>query len=494
MNWKIILKIQGLLLIILALMMSFSLIFSIYYNQHDTRAILYSIGITLLSGVFFSLAFKSTDPIKPREAFLVVVLGWVFASIYGALPFYFDGSAGSFINCVFESMSGFSTTGATILTDIDIVPKGILFWRSMTHWLGGMGIVLLTIAILPMLGVSSGQLYNAEVPGPTKERISPKIKDTAKILWMIYTGLTVLQTIFLMIGGMTFFDAICHSFGTVATGGFSTTNRSVAGYNSLYIEIVILIFMYLAGISFVLHFKLLTGNIKYFFRDNEWRFYTGVIIISIIFISLYIYITATYSSPVDGVEISGYRNNFALSLRDAAFTVVSIITTTGFTTANFNVWPPFAGVLLILLSFSGGCAGSTGGGMKQVRIMIILKKVANEIKKLARPKAVLCVRVGKEAVSENIVRSVSAFFILFILLYGLITLFLSFMGYDIITSLSASVATLGNIGPGLGRVGAIENYAFFDPFSKVVLIFAMMLGRLEIYSVLILFYAFFNRD
>lgn len=493
MNWKIILKIQGFLLIVLSFMMMSALWVSLYFNGSDTKPIIYSIIITLSAGLIFSFTMKTDSTVKPREAFLIVSSGWIFASLFGALPFYFDGSFGSYVNCFFEAMSGFTTTGATILTDIESVPNGLLFWRSLTHWIGGMGIILLTIAVLPILGVTSGQLYNAEVPGPIKDRISPKIKDTAKILWLLYTGLTVLQTVLLMFGGMNLFEALSHTFSTLATGGFSTKNNSVAGFDSLYIEIIIIIFMYLAGVSFVLHYKLLRGNLRDFFKDSEWRFYTGMLLVSIVVISLNLFITATYRDGVSQEGLSVYAGKYFSALRDAAFTVVSITTTTGFCTADFNLWTSFAQIILIFLMFAGGCAGSTGGGIKQVRIMIILKKVISEIKILARPKAVFCVRVGKEGISDKMLKNVSAFVILFFLFFGLTAMFLTFMGYDLITSLSASIAALGNIGPGLARVGAIENYAFFDPFSKIVLSFAMLLGRLEIYSVLILVYTVLTR-
>ncbi|MCG8571890.1 MAG: TrkH family potassium uptake protein [Spirochaetes bacterium] len=494
MNLKTILKIQGFLLIILAGMMIFPLIFSFYYQSDDWSCLLISIGITLFAGLLLSISFKAESNIRTREGFIIVSLGWIFASLFGALPFFLYGSFGNYINCVFEAMSGFTTTGATILTNIEGQPKGLLFWRSMTHWLGGMGIILLTIAVLPIFGLTSGQLFNAEVPGPTKDRISPKIKDTAKILWMIYGGMTIIETALLMLGGMTLYDALCHTFGTLATGGFSTLNASVAGFNNLYIEIVIIFFMYLAGINFALHFQLINGNLKSFLTNREWIFYTSVLVVSILAIAFNVYF-AEYTPEQLKLDknLVDYSENFGAALRVAAFQVVSITTTTGFCTANFDLWPSFSKILLILLMFLGGSSGSTGGGMKQIRIIIILKKVANEIKQLAHPKAVLAVKVGKEHIPDFVIKNVLAFFVLFVGFFAIITLFLCFMGYDIITSFSASIATLGNIGPGLAQVGAIENYAFFDPLSKIVLTFAMLLGRLEIYSILILIYALLLR-
>ncbi|GLI55083.1 Trk system potassium transporter TrkH [Propionigenium maris DSM 9537] len=483
MNWKLILKIQGFLLIILASMMVAPLAFALYYRSSDIWALSISMLITLALGTSFILAFKSQKRIGTRESFVSVSMGWILASVFGALPFYLHGSFGPYIDCVFEAMSGFTTTGATILTDIEAIPKGLLFWRSLTHWLGGMGIVLLTIAVLPTLGMSPGLLYRAEVPGPIKDRLKPKIKDTAKILWLIYLFMTLLETLLLMVGGMNLYDALCHTFGTLATGGFSTYSESVGGFKSTYIEVVIIIFMYLAGINFTLHFYLVQGRLKDFFKDREWKFYTGVLVTGVVLISLNLYFS----------ELPLYNDSYMRSLRDSAFQVVSITTTTGYTTADFNLWPSFSSLLLVFLMFLGGSAGSTGGGIKQIRVLIILKHLWHEVKKLVYPRAVFSLKVGDQIIDEDIVKNVLAFFMFFILFFAGITLFLAFQGYDIVTSFSASIATLGNIGPGLARVGAVENYSFFDPYSKLLLIFAMLLGRLEIFSVLILMYSLVTR-
>lgn len=483
MNWKLILKIQGFLLVILAGMMAAPLAFALYYRSSDVLAIFISIFISLSLGLLLILAFKSQKRIGTRESFASVSLGWILASVFGALPFYLHGSFGPYIDCVFEAMSGFTTTGATILKDIEAIPKGLLFWRSLTHWLGGMGIVLLTIAVLPTLGMSPGLLYKAEVPGPIKERLKPKIKDTAKILWIIYLFMTLLETLLLMAGGMNLYDALCHTFGTLATGGFSTSNKSVGGFKSVYIEVVIIVFMYLAGINFTLHFYLVQGKLREFLRDREWKFYTGVLVTGVILISLNLYFS----------DLHHYSENYMRSLRDSAFQVVSITTTTGYTTADFNLWPSFSSLLLVSLMFLGGSAGSTGGGIKQIRILIIFKHLWHEVKKLVYPRAVFSLKVGDQIVEEDVIKNVLAFFIFFIIFFAGITLFLTFQGYDIVTSFSASIATLGNIGPGLARVGAVENYSFFDPYSKVLLIFAMLLGRLEIFSVLILMYSLVSR-
>lgn len=483
MNWKLILKIQGFLLVVVASMMVAPLAFALYYRSSDILAISISTLITLTLGISLILTFKSQKRIGTRESFVSVSLGWILASVFGALPFYLHGSFGPYINCVFEAMSGFTTTGATILTHIEGIPKGLLFWRSLTHWLGGMGIILLTIAVLPTLGMSPGLLYRAEMPGPIKERLKPKIKDTAKVLWLIYLFLTLMETLLLMVGGMDLYDALCHTFGTLATGGFSTSTESVGGFKSVYIEVVIMIFMYLAGINFTLHFYLVGGKFKKFFRDREWKFYTGVLAAGIILVSLNIHFS----------HLPQYRESYVRSLRDSAFQVISITTTTGYTTADFNLWPSFSSLLLVSLMFLGGSAGSTGGGIKQIRILIIFKHLWHEVKRLAYPRAVFSLKVGDQIIDEDILKNVLAFFMFFIIFFAGITLFLTFRGYDIVTSFSASIATLGNIGPGLARVGAVENYSFFDPYSKVLLIFAMLLGRLEIFSVLILMYSLVTR-
>ncbi len=480
MNWKTIFKIQGVLLIILSLSMLAPLAFSIYYGTDDSDEILYSILICLFTGLLLYLILKSDKTLRPREGFIIVSLGWILAAVFGALPFYLYGmSDGNYIDCLFETMSGLTTTGASILTDIEALPKGLLFWRSLTHWLGGMGIILLVVAILPILGLSSTQLYRAEVPGPTKDKISPKIKDTAKILWYIYLGMTVIQTVLLMFGGMDLFDSLCHSFGTLATGGFSTLNRSVAGFDSLYIELVIIFFMYLSGINFMLHFFLIKGKFRDFFTNPEWIFYTVVLIVSILLISA-------------DIRLNNINDSYGTSLREASFQVVSLTTTTGFITANYETWPYFSKMILIYLMFMGGCSGSTAGSIKQIRILVLIKHAFIEIKKLTYPRAFLTLRIGNDAYGDSVLKNILAFSLLFVLFFAAVTLILTFQGYDIITSFSASIATLGNVGPGLARVGAVENFAFFDDFSTLVLTFNMLVGRLEIYAVLIFIYTLFN--
>ncbi len=480
MNWRIILKIQGLILVIIALAMIPSALFSLIYHENDMISILSSILITLTTGIILSLTIKQTNlPVRAREGFVAVTLGWIGAAIFSALPFYIHGSFGSYINALFESMSGLTTTGASILTNIEIIPHGLLFWRSTTHWLGGMGIILLTVVVLPFFGIQGNQLFKAEVPGPVKDRFIPRISDTAKILWFIYAGLTVIQTLLLIAGGMSIFDSLCHTFGTMATGGFSTKNLSVAAYNSVYLESVIVFFMYLAGINFTLYFYILKGDIKGFIKNREWQFYTLVLLGSTIIITLSLFFSGTYES-------------FFEAFHKSIFQVVSITTTTGFCTADFNLWPFFSQMILIFLMFFGGSGGSTGGGIKQIRIMILLKACFREIKTMAHPNGVFSTRIEHQHIPDKVVRGILGFFVIFIITFSAVTLFLCLMGYDIITSFSASIATLSNIGPGLARVGAVENFNFFDPLSKLVLTFNMLLGRLELYSVIVAIYYIFS--
>ncbi len=487
MNWKLVIRIQGYLLALLALSMIPGICFSLYYGDSGLSSLITGALITAGTGVFIlSFVPGKSDHIRVKEGYVSVTLGWITAALFAATPFYLHGSFGSYIDCIFEAMSGFTTTGATVLTDIESIPKGLLFWRSMTHWLGGMGIILLTIAILPMLGVSGNQLFRAEIPGPIKTKFLPKLSDTAKYLWMIYFGLSFLQTVLLMIGGLSLFDSLCHTFGTMATGGFSTRNDSVAAFGSIYLEAVIILFMYLAGVNFILYFQLIKGRFRDFIRNKELQFYTAVLFLGTLLVSLAIFFSSSFAE--------GTSAGFAGALRQGAFQVVSITTTTGFITANYELWPFFARILLIILMFFGASGGSTGGGIKQIRIMILIKAAWKEVLKLLHPNAVYSIRIEKQTIQEKAIQNTAAFFFLYVSLFAVITLFLTGMGYDIVTSFSATVATLSNIGPGLGSVGAVENYAFFDPASKIVLSFSMLAGRLELYSVIIFFYCLFSRD
>ncbi|MCK5681518.1 TrkH family potassium uptake protein, partial [bacterium] len=371
------------------------------------------------------------------------------------------------------TISGFTTTGASILTEIQSLPRSILYWRSLTHWLGGMGIVVLTVAILPLLGVGGLQLVKAEAPGPTVDKITPRIAETAKYLWYIYLGMTVAETLLLMGGGMDFLDALTHTFGTLATGGFSTKNTSVAYYNSAYIDWVITFFMVAAGMNFVLHFRLLTGHASSLKNNSELKAY------------LLIFVTATIVIAWK-LNLEVYPA-FTDALRYSAFQVASILTTTGFATADYETWPHVTQAILFLMMFVGGCSGSTGGGVKVIRVITLFKQALNEMKYLIHPKAVFPLRLSGQVVRKNIVYAISGFFFLYMTIVLVVTFIVSLSGVDLLSSVATALATVGNIGPGFGVVGPTENYAHFSDPIKWTLSFAMLAGRLELYTVLVLF-------
>lgn len=414
-----------------------------------------------------------------REGFAVVTFGWLTFAVFGALPYLLSGAISSPLDALFETMSGFTTTGSTILADIESLPRSILFWRSLTHWLGGMGIIVLSLAILPMLGVGGMQLFQAEVPGPTADRLKPRIQDTAKLLWGVYVIFTVLETLLLMAGNMSFYDAICHSFATLATGGFSTRNASIAAYDSAYIDWVITLFMFLAGVNFSLHYYALKGRIGEYFRNEEFRFYL-LITFSAVAILMWMNQGTVYDSVVD-------------NLRYSAFQTASILTTTGFATADFELWPVLTQYILLFLMFIGGCAGSTGGGMKVARILLLLKHGTVQLYHLIHPRAIRLVKLGNNPVDQDVMQAILGFFALFMGVFVTASFLMAASGMDLISGAAAVIATLGNIGPGLGSIGPVDNFAHVSAFGKSVLIFCMLLGRLELFTVLVLFLPSFWR-
>ncbi len=465
----------GAIAVCIGLTMLLPLAFSVYYDDGSTQPLVQSMLIVLGIGLPVLLFTRRFDQpyMNHRNAMTIVTIGWIAATLIGALPFFLAGTFGTFTDCVFESISGFSTTGSSVLTDIECVPKGILMWRSLTHWLGGMGIIVLSLAILPFLGLGGMQLYRAEAPGPTPDKLTLRIRDTASALWKIHIVLTLVMIILLMIGGMDLFDAICHTFGALATGGFSTKNLSIAYYNSAYIDAVITIFMLLAGISFSLHYQLFFGKIKPVFRDPELRFFLLVVAFLILVTTFVLYQT-TYPG-------------LSQSFRYAAFQVSSIITTTGYVTADFETWPFLSQSILLFCMFLGASAGSTGGGMKCMRIMLLLKHIYLELFRIIHPRAVTQLKFGKRLVTEDIIRGVWGFFIMYIGLFILSSFVLTALGIDLVTSFSAVAACIGNVGPGLGSVGPTNNFAHLPAVAKWVLSICMLLGRLEIYTVIILF-------
>lgn len=477
MNYRIVIQILGLILTFLGIAMLAPLPFSFYYQSGDHFGIINSALITIAVGLisYFSMKNKSKNvknDIRPKEGFAIVGLSWIFMSAFGSLPFILSGAIPNFTDAYFETMSGFTTTGASILSDIEALPKGVMFWRSFTHWLGGMGIIVLSIAILPFLGVAGMQLFKAEVPGPTADKLTPRVTETAKILWGVYFLLTFLQTILLMFGGMDLFDSLCHTFGTMATGGYSTKNASVAYFNNAFIDYVIIIFMILSGMNFSLHYRLLRGNFRDFFKNEESKFFLLIILVSALIITVDVYY----------LHISNINDSFRHSL----FQVVSIITTTGYATKDYEVWSVSSHIILLLLMYVGGCAGSTGGGLKVVRLLLLLKYAYSEIKRLVHPKAVIPIRIGGVPVEKSIMTNIAGFFIVYVFIAAISILLITFFGVDFLTSFGAVSATLNNVGPGIGNVGPTENYSHLPIAVKWLLSFLMLLGRLEVFTILVL--------
>lgn len=446
------------------------------WAQHS---LLMSSAITaVLAAVLFAITHGDIK-LSRRDGFGVVTFGWIFATLFGSLPYILSGVIPSPVAAIFETMSGFTTTGASVLPagdfpTLECIPQGIIFWRALTHWFGGMGVLVLCVAILPFLGVGGMQLYRAEMPGPSKDRLTPRITTTAKLLWGVYALLTLAEAILLkFVGGMNWFDAFCHTFATMATGGFSTRTASVGAFNSGVVDCIIIFFMFAAGVNFSLHYYALTGKPGRYFKDTEFRFYLFFVLGCGLFLTLNIWHTV-------------YADFFE-ALRAAFFQAVSIVTTTGFATADFDVWPNASRLLLVLMMFVGGCAGSTGGGIKVVRIFIVWKKMVKEVRQFMRPQAVLQVKLGGKPVEQEVISHISAFFIIFIIVFGLASFLMTFFTPDLESACTSVVATLGNIGPGLSAVGASQNFAAIPIPGQIILTICMLLGRLELYTVLILF-------
>lgn len=472
-NFRLVLSIIGFLLIIETCFMLVSLIPSAIYHGGDFSAILFSSIITFLSGSILWLQYKRKEEVSlgKREGYIVVSFSWIIFSAFGALPFLLSGSVSSYTDAFFETMSGVTTTGSSIYTDVEIVPKGILFWRSIIQWVGGVGIIVLSLAILPILNIGGTALYVAEVPGPTKDKIHPRIKETAKRLWAVYVILTLSQVFLLVIGDMNLFDALCHTFTTMATGGFSTKNSSLADY-SPYIQYVVVVFMVLAGVNFTLHYYALHGKFRKFWGDEELRFYMILILVASVIIA-----TPLFLNHFAGAE---------KSFRDALFQVVSIVTTTGFVTSDYLMWPGMLWFLIFLLFFAGACSGSTAGSIKMIRHIFLFKNSSLELKRLLHPNAVLPVRYNGKPVPRDIIFNVLAFFLFYMVIFALGSMIMTMAGLDFESALGAVATSLGNIGPGLGSVGPVGNFAHVSVFGKWFLSFMMLLGRLELFTVLIL--------
>jgi len=493
-NYKIIFHFLGLLMLFNGGFMLLSALISLIYKDGVTLQICYAGITTVLVGVIAMVFTKDHNKeMNKREGYIVVSFGWVIMSLLGTLPYVFTGSIPNFTDAFFETISGFTTTGASILNDIEAVPKGVLFWRSLTHWIGGMGIIVLAIAILPLLGIGGMQLFAAEAPGPSADKLHPRITDTAKRLWLIYFGYTAAETLLLTVAGMSFFDAINHALCTLSTGGFSTKNASVAYWNGEpIIQYIIIFFMFLAGTNFVLSYFAFKGKVQKIIQDEEFKLYFKFIAIFTGIAALIIYFRADVSlSSIEHPMVWGEGES---AFRHALFQVLSVITTTGFVTADFTLWTPFLMVFFFGLMFLGGSAGSTSGGVKVVRQLILIKNGFLEFKRTLHPSAILPVRYNKRAISGDIVFNILGFFILYMLSFIIGALGFSMMGIEFKAAIGLAASTLGNVGPALGDFGPVNNYAPLPAIGKWWASFLMLIGRLELFTVLILFTPFFWRN
>lgn len=489
-NFRIILHIMGLLLLCNGSFMLIASLVSGFYQDGATLDILLAAIVTMLVGVmamFYTRGHRKE--VKRKEGYVIVTFGWLIMSISGVLPYLFSGSIPNLTNAFFETISGYTTTGASILNDIEALPEGILFWRSLTHWIGGMGIIVLAIAILPLLGIGGMQLFAAEAPGPGGDKLHPRITDTAKRLWLIYVGYTLAETLLLKLAGMSFFDAVNHALSTLSTGGFSTKNASIAYWNdSPLIQYIVIVFMFLAGTNFVMSYFAFTGKVQRILKDEEFRVY-GIFVVSFTLVAgLIVYLQANvpvseYHPMVLGAGESAFRH--------ALFQVLAIVTTTGFVTADFTNWTPFLTVFFFGLMFLGGCAGSTSGGIKVMRHLLIIKNGLLEFKRTLHTNAIIPVRFNNKTISEHIVYNIIAFFVLYMLLFIIGALVLGYLGLDFESAIGGAASSLGNVGPALGDLNPVVNFSALPDFGKWWCGFLMLLGRLELFTVLILFVPYF---
>ena len=477
-NKKMIFRVLGVLLFIESAMFLLCAAVSLCYGEQDYQYFLYTILLnTLVGGVLLICSRGAENRLTRRDGYCIVTFTWFLFTLFGMLPFYFSRGIPSVTDAFFETMSGFTTTGATILDDIESLSHGLLFWRSLTQWIGGLGIVFFTIAVLPIFGGGTIQLFSAEAIGVTHDKTHPRIDVMAKWLWMIYAILTVVETMLLMIGGMSFFDAVCHSFSTTATGGYSTKQASVAYWNSPFIEYVIAIFMILSGINFSLYFMCLKGKGKRLFQDDEFRWFMK----SVSILTLVITLALVFQNHYDWEK----------AFRRALFQVATAHTSCGFATDDYNLWPSFTWMLLIFAMLSGGCTGSTSGGIKNMRLMILARNIKNEFKRMLHPRAVLPVRVNRQVISPSIIASVNTFFVFYLFCALVGWTLLMFFGVGLTEAMSTVISSLGNVGPGLGAFGPAFSWAALPDAAKWVLSFLMLIGRLELFAVLLLFYSGF---
>ncbi|MBN2682386.1 MAG: TrkH family potassium uptake protein [Bacteroidales bacterium] len=472
-NYKIIINILGILLLIEGMFIGISALVDYLYNDGACQEIALSSIITIVfGGLMWFFSKNANKNIDKKEGYIIVTTGWILFSIFGSLPFYLSGAIPSFTDSFFETISGFTTTGASILNDIESMPHGLLFWRSLTQWLGGMGIIVLSVAVLPLLGIGGMQLFVAEVPGLKPDKLHPRIKETAKRLWIIYVAFTFTEMILLLFGGMSLFDAVNHSLTTMATGGYSTKQASIAYWESDYIHWVITIFMFIAGVNFTLSYFALKLNFKKVYQNEEFRYYSGIVLFFVILFAVVLFFNSNLS--------------LSQSFRDSAFQVVSIITTTGFATVDYLQWIPFLVFLMFVFMFFGGSSGSTGGGIKIIRILLLMKNSMLELKRLIHPNAVIPVRFNHKAISPDIISNILAFIVFYVLIFVFGSVFMSALGLDFQSAIGSVIASLGNIGPGIGSVGPAENFSHIPDIGKWFLSFLMLLGRLEIFTVLVI--------
>ena len=473
-NKKMIFRVLGVLLFIESAMFLLCAAVSLCYGEQDYQYFLYTILLnTLVGGVLLICSRGAENRLTRRDGYCIVTFTWFLFTLFGMLPFYFSGGIPSVTDAFFETMSGFTTTGSSILNHVEALPHATLFWRSLTQWLGGLGIIMLFIAILPSLGIEGRDLYVAEVTGPTHNKTSFTFTSSARQMWILYTILTLLQTLLLLFGGMNLFDGICHAFTTMATGGFSTKQNSIAYWDSAYIQYVIIIFTFMAGTNFGLLHTAIRGNWKKLIQDNEFQLYFMLVVLASVVIGV-------------GLYVIGWAD-FEKSMRDATFQVVTLITTTGFATADYLLWPPLLGLILFLLLFVGASAGSTAGGMKVVRVYLLFKNSFVELKRIIHPNGIINVKYNNKSVHPNIMTGIMAFAILFMIVFTIGSLIMTIFTEDIITACSAVVSSMSNVGPGFGSVGPMFSYAHLNDFAKLFLAFLMLVGRLEIFTVMVLF-------
>lgn len=481
MNYKIVLRFIGKLLAIEAAALFVSMLVALISGEYELRPYIFTILACLFAGSLAMLFSREANPaFSKREGFLIVTLSWALFSLFGSLPYMISNTIPNFADAYFETMSGFTTTGASVVDNIESFPKGILFWRAMTHWLGGMGIVVLAISLLQTQGGGMIQLYDAEAPGMNIEKLSPHMYQTARIVWIVYSGLTLLEVILLMLGGMSLFDSVCHSFATMATGGFSTKQSSIAFWPSPYIQYILIIFMTIAGTNFTLLYFAFKGKFQKLYKDEEFRYYLLFILVFTLVIAVGLFLTTE-----TGLE-PAFRNGL--------FTVVSIMTTTGFVTVDYLQWTPVLYMLVFALFFFGGSTGSTGGSVKIMRVVILLKNSYYELRRIIHPHAVIPVRFNGHAVQTKSISNVLAFFMFYILIFFFSSLVLLIFIPDVSTSMGAVATCLGNIGPGFGTVGPVFTFSHLPEIALWFLSFLMMLGRLELFTVLVIFSPFFWKD